>query len=260
MSTRYASLFVSHGAPTLPITDIPARAALKHLGTALERPRAIVTLSPHWMTGGVEVKAPKRYQTWHDFGGFPEELYDIQYTPAGDPALAQRVLDLINAAGIDARASDDERLDHGVWVPLMLMYPAADIPVVQVSATMDSPRSYFELGKALQPLTGEGILVLGSGGAVHNLGALDWSGGARPPAWALEFEAWARKVLSASDFDQLADFQSAAPALDLAHPTLEHFLPLLVAAGAALPDENVSFPITGFEYGSLSRLAAHFRS
>src|SRR6185503_10097206 len=126
-----------------------ARQFLMDLGRKLARPRAIVTISPHWMTrGGRLVKSPQRYTTWHDFGGFPAELYELRYEAPGDAALRDRVISMLGAAAL----SEDRKLDHGVWVPLLLMYPEADIPIVQVSATWDSPRHYFELGRALQPL------------------------------------------------------------------------------------------------------------
>jgi 4,5-DOPA dioxygenase extradiol len=252
---RYASLFVSHGAPTLPISDIPARDFLRQLGGTLPRPRAIVALSPHWVTAGVQVKSPARYSTWHDFGGFPEELYQIQYVPQGEPAVAARVLELLQGAGIDARASSDMRLDHGVWVPLLLAWPDADIPVVQVSSTVNTPRAYFELGRALRPLAGEGVLVLGSGGAVHNLGALNWSGDGPAPAWAREFDDWIDARVQAGDWDTLCNYRKQAPHSVRAHPTEDHFLPLFFAGGAG----GVARPLhRSFSYGSLGMGAYGF--
>ena len=253
---RYSSLFLSHGAPTLPISDIPARDFLRELGGTLPRPRAIVALSPHWVTAGVEVKSPARYRTWHDFGGFPEELYQIQYTPEGEPAVAARVLELLQEAGIEVRASTDTRLDHGVWVPLMLAWPAADIPVVQVSSTVDTPRAYYDLGRALRPLAREGVLVLGSGGAVHNLGALNWSGAGPVPAWAKEFDDWVDHRLGTGDWDALRDYREQAPQAERAHPTEDHFLPLFFAGGAG----GASAPLhRSFSYGSLGMGAYGFR-
>lgn len=255
MNARPSSLFVSHGAPTLPISDIPARDFLRQLGTGLRRPRAIVALSPHWVTATVEVKSPARYRTWHDFGGFPEELYRIQYMPAGEPAVAARVLELLQGAGIEARASSDQRLDHGVWVPLMLAWPDADVPVVQVSSTVDTPCAYFELGRALRPLAGEDVLVLGSGGAVHNLGALNWSGAGPAPAWAREFDDWVDAHLQSGDWDALCDYRRQAPHAVRAHPTEDHFLPLFLAGGAG----GAAAPLhRSFSYGSLGMGAYAF--
>ncbi len=252
----YSSLFISHGAPTLPISDIPAREFLSRLGPALPRPRAIVALSPHWLAGGIEIKSPERYRTWHDFGGFPEELYRLQYAPQGEPAVAARVLELLRAAGLDAQPTDDARLDHGVWVPLLLMFPAADIPVVQVSATVDSPRRYREIGQALRPLAAQGVLVLGSGGAVHNLGALDWSGAGNAPAWAKEFDDWVAQRLDAEDWDTLCEYRRRAPHAARAHPSEDHFLPLFFAGGAGGRAESLH---RSFSYGSLSMAAYGFR-
>jgi len=256
VSARWSSLFISHGAPTLPISDIPARGFLSGLGPALARPRAIVALSPHWMADGIEIKSPERYRTWHDFGGFPEELYRLQYTPAGEPAVAARVLELLRAAGLDAQPAADARLDHGVWVPLLLMFPEADIPVVQVSATMDSPRRYREIGQALRPLAAEGVLILGSGGAVHNLGALDWSGAGALPAWARGFDDWVAERLAAGDWDALCDYRRVAADAMRAHPTEDHFLPLFFAGGAGGRAEPLH---RSFSYGSLSMAVYGFR-
>lgn len=254
-ATSYVSLFLSHGAPTLPISDVPARAFLQQLGRDLPRPRAIVVLSPHWLTGAVEVKAPARYRTWHDFGGFPEELYELQYTPRGEPDIAQRTLALLQGAGISAQAVADARLDHGVWVPLLLAYPQAEIPVVQVSATLDTPHHYFDLGRALRPLAQEGVVVLGSGGAVHNLGALDWSGAGPAPQWAREFDDWVHDRVVSSDWDALCDYRRQAPHAARAHPTEDHFLPLFFAGGAGGAGEALH---RSFSYGSLSMAAYGF--
>jgi len=148
-----------------------------------------------------------------------------------------------------AQASADARLDHGVWVPLLLMHPQADIPVVQVSATMDSPRRYREIGQALRPLAAEGVLILGSGGAVHNLGALDWSGAGALPGWARGFDDWVAQRLAADDWDALCDYRRVAPDAQRAHPTEDHFLPLFFAGGAGGRAESLH---RSFSYGSLS--------
>ena len=256
MSKGYFSLFISHGAPTLPISNIPARDFLTGLGGELKKPRAIVALSPHWMTGGNEVKSPPRYTTWHDFGGFPEALYQCQYTPSGDPALAARVMELLKRAGLAAQASEDAKLDHGVWAPLLLMYPGADIPIVQVSATWDTPQHYRKLGAALQPLAQEDVLILGSGGAVHNLGALNWSGEGETASWAREFDDWVAQGVAAGDWDALCDYRRRAPHAERAHPTEDHFLPLFFAGGAGGRAEALH---RSFTYGSLSMAAFGFR-
>ena len=252
---RYSSLFISHGAPTLPHDDHPARAFLSELGHLIVRPRAVVVVSPHWLTRERAVKSPPRFKTWHDFSGFPEELYALEYDAPGDARVRDRVRDLLGAAGLAAVPTDDLRLDHGVWVPLMLMYPKADIPVVQVSATSDTPRDYFAVGRALAPLAGEGVLMIGSGGAVHNLGALDWSGGGRPASWATAFDDWLHERVAAGDWDTLYGYRQQAPDPARAHPTEDHFLPLFFAGGAGGAATSLH---RSFSYGNLSMAAYGF--
>ena len=254
MDSRYASLFISHGAPTLPLEHSPACKFLETLGRGLPRPKAIVALSPHWQTGGIEVKSPSRFDTWHDFGGFPDELYRIRYEPAGDPALARRVLALLREGGVDAQPSADRKLDHGVWAPLMLMYPQADIPVVQVSATWDTPARYRELGQALRSLAREGVLILGSGGLVHNLGEVEF-GSRTVPGWARLFDDWTDARLIVNDWDTLCDYRRRAPDAARAHPTEEHFLPLFFASGAGAAAVSLH---RSFSHGSLSMAAYGF--
>jgi 4,5-DOPA dioxygenase extradiol len=244
----YSSLFISHGAPTLPISGLPARTFLAGLGPALGRPKAIVVVSPHWMTRGRAVKSPPRIATWHDFSGFPAELYTLKYEAPGDAALRARVLDLLGAAGVAAAASEDVKLDHGVWVPLRLMYPQADVPVVQVSATWDTPRHYYDLGRALRPLAQEGVLLIGSGGLVHNLHEIVFDGGGIP-GWAQDFHDWCDAQIKAGDWDALCDYRRQAPAPERAHPTEDHLLPLFFAGGAG---GAASALHNSFAHGSLS--------
>jgi 4,5-DOPA dioxygenase extradiol len=254
METRGASLFISHGAPTLPLEDSPARRFLETLGRELPRPKAIVALSPHWLTGRIEVKSPARFKTWHDFGGFPEELYRIRYEPAGESALAPRVLALLREGGFDAQPSADARLDHGVWVPLMLMYPQADIPVVQVSATWDTPARYRELAQALRSLAREYVLILGSGGLVHNLREIEF-GSQTVPDWARRFDDWTDARLAENDWDALCDYRRRAPDAARAHPTEDHFLPLFFAGGAGGQARALH---RSFSHGGLSMAAYGF--
>jgi 4,5-DOPA dioxygenase extradiol len=228
---RFSSLFISHGAPTLPISTLPARAFLEQLGRELARPRAIVVVSPHWMTKERAVKSPPSFSTWHDYYGFPEELYGLEYDAPGDRALRERVREMLGAAGVAAAASDDLRLDHGVWVPLLLMYPEVDVPVVQVSATWDTPRDYYALGKALAPLAADGVLLVGSGGFVHNLREIEFDS-ATVPDWAREFGDWADAQVRAGDWEALFDYRVRGPQAERAHPTEDHWLPLFFAGGA----------------------------
>ncbi len=253
---KFSSLFISHGAPTLPISRLPAREFLAGLGGHLPRPRAIVAVSPHWLTRERTVKSPPRFTTWHDFSGFPDELYDLEYAAPGDPRLRDRVRDLLGKAGAGAMTTDDLRLDHGVWVPLLLMYPKADVPVVQVSVTSDTPRDYYELGRALAPLAGDGVLLIGSGGAVHNLGALDWGGDGAPAAWATAFDDWIHERLGAGDWEALCDYRKQAPEPGRAHPTEDHFLPLFFAGGAGGAATSLH---RSFSYGNLSMACYGFQ-
>jgi 4,5-DOPA dioxygenase extradiol len=246
------SLFVSHGAPTFALEPGRAGAQLGALGRALPAPRAIVVVSPHWMTQDVEVTAAPRPDTIHDFGGFARELYALRYLAPGDPALARRAVALLRAAGWPASANEDRGLDHGAWVPLMHLYPRADVPVVQVSmpAGLDARRA-VELGRALAPLAGEGVLVVGSGSLTHNLHEVR-TGAAEEAGYAREFSRWIRDAVRAGDGERLADALERAPHAQRAHPTTEHFLPLLVAFGAA----RAALPATvldgGIVHGVLS--------
>jgi 4,5-DOPA dioxygenase extradiol len=254
------ALFVSHGAPDLALDRVKG-ADFVRLGAALPRPRAIVVVSAHWERSPAAIGTTTPRALMHDYGGFARELRDVTYHAPVASDVAGRVADLLAQRGAPSLERDPARpWDHGVWVPLVHMFPNADVPVVQLSLpSRASGAELVALGRALAPLAHEGVLVLGSGGLVHNLRALDWSGAAPPPSWATEFEAWTRATLAAGDMDALADFRRRAPDLSLAHPSLEHFLPLLVAAGAGHETASaVTFPITGFEYGSLSRTAVQF--
>lgn len=263
---RFSSLFVSHGAPTLPLSGLPARAFLTELGRTLARPTAIVAVSPHWMTRERAIKSPPRFTTWHDFSGFPEELYALEYDAPGDAHMRDRVRELLGAAGVPAVASDDLKLDHGVWVPLLLMYPGRDVPVVQVSSTLDTPRDYFALGAALRPLAGEGVLLLGSGGFVHNLREVIMSEGGdaeHVPGWAQEFADWTDAQLREGDWDALCNYRQHAPHAARAHPTEDHFLPLFFAGGAGRPGTagagaTATTLHNSFAHGSLSMAAYGF--
>lgn len=255
--TTMPVVFVSHGAPVLAL-DATAGADFADLARALPAPRAIVVLSAHWLDAPATVGTRTRRELLHDYAGFPRELNAVRYDapPAADVAerLSRQVAGLARA--------DERPWDHGVWVPLVHMYPRADVPLVQVSVPYRwSPRQLFELGARLAALRDEGVLLLASGGAVHNLGRLDWSSEPPTPSWALEFEAWLRERLAGRDVDALLGYRTEAPAPALAHPTDDHLRPLLVAAGAAWARGGaapVEFPIEGFELGSLSRLAVRW--
>lgn len=227
------SLFVSHGSPMLPFDDCPARDFLRGLGKAIGRPRAIVIASAHWDTARPVANGPTQkntHDTIHDFHGFPGPLYELRYPAPGDAALAQKVAALTGGT-VDAGRG----LDHGAWVPLMLMYPEADIPVVQVSVqSAEGAGHHIALGRGLAPLRKDGVLVMGSGGFVHNLRLLDRAGPNAPtePEWSKEFSTWMHDKLVARDEAALAEYRRLAPHAVTAQPTEDHFMPLFVAYGA----------------------------
>jgi len=223
------SLFVSHGAPTLPFDDIPARAFLKGLGATLERPRGIVIATAHWETAAPAVAKVAVNGTIHDFHGFPQALYDLRYPAPGDAALSDRVAALTGASVDTARG-----LDHGAWVPLLLMYPAHDIAVVQIAVQPHmGVAHHIALGRALAPLRADGVLVIGSGSFVHNLRALDRRGPDAPePDWSKAFADWMNAAILARDDNALIHYRDRAPFAVQAHPEDEHLLPLFIAYGA----------------------------
>lgn len=249
---RVSPLFVSHGAPTFALRPGLGGAQLGALGRAIERPRAIVVVSPHWMTRGVSVTAAQQPRTIHDFGGFDRALYDIAYPAKGDPALAQRIADMLDSAGWNASLDPARGLDHGAWVPLLHLYPQADVPVVQVSMphSLDA-KAAFELGRALAPLADDGVLIVGSGSLTHNLYEFRMDAAA-DAQYASEFAAWIRQAVQAGDRDKLLGALERAPHASRAHPTSEHFLPLLVAFGAARDPLPATVLQGGIEHGVLA--------
>ncbi|MFO1195108.1 MAG: class III extradiol ring-cleavage dioxygenase [Rhodoferax sp.] len=227
------TLFVSHGAPTFAIEPGLAGAQLQALGRALGTPQAILVVSPHWMTPQIEITASARPATVHDFGGFPRALYSLQYPAPGAPALAERIRQLLASRGLPARLEPQRGLDHGAWVPLMHLYPGAQVPVLQVSLPFDTDAAgAFALGQALAPLAREGVLIVGSGSLTHNLHEFR-AGASHTAPYAAEFAAWVRQAVRDGATIRLQQTLELAPHAARAHPTPEHFLPLLVAAGAA---------------------------
>lgn len=250
--TTMPSLFISHGAPTFAIEPGLAGAQLLGLGQALGKPSAIVVVSPHWMTHDVEITATQRPETVHDFGGFPRALYALQYAVPGSPELAARVQQQLQSQGIPARLDARRGLDHGAWVPLLHLYPDADVPVIQVSLPVDTDEAKaFALGQALAPLAHEGVLVIGSGSLTHNLYEFR-SGEAQAASYAQEFSAWVRKAVLDADTARLLRTLQSAPHAERAHPTTEHFLPLLVALGAASTPGAVTVLNGGIRHGVLA--------
>ncbi|MBT9552409.1 MAG: dioxygenase [Hydrogenophaga sp.] len=252
--SRLPALFMSHGSPTFAIDPGLAGPALTALGKTLPRPKAILIVSPHWMTREPRVATTPRPQTIHDFGGFPAALYQLNYPAPGAPDVAQRALELLRAAGYAAEADPQWGMDHGAWVPLLHLFPAADIPVFQVSlpARLDGERAYA-YGQALAPLAEEGVLIIGSGSLTHNLYEVRFDApDAHSETYATEFAAWIHQTLRNGDHARLQQTMAVAPHAQRSHPTAEHLWPLMVAAGAAGAEAPVTRIDGGITYGVLS--------
>ena len=234
---QIAPVFVSHGAPTLALRDAPARRFLTGLGAVIGRPRAIVAVTAHWETARATAGAAARPRTIHDFGRFDDALFDIAYNAPGDPALAERISDLLCAEGIPSAVDPMRGLDHGVWVPLRLMYPDADIPVVPLSVQpAHGPAHHLQVGRALAPLTRDGVLVLGTGSFTHDLARFrGQSQDAAVPDDVREFADWFDAALTEGRGCDTLTYRTRAPHAVEQHPTEEHLLPLFVALGAAGP-------------------------
>ncbi len=250
------AIFAAHGAPVL-LDDAGWMAELAGWARAMPKPAAILMVSAHWEERPTTLGATQPAPLVYDFQGFPEKYYRTRYPAPGAPGLAGRVRDLLRRRGMAVRDDPGRGLDHGAYVPLVAMYPAADVPVLQVSMPRLDPEELFELGRALAPLRDEGVLVFGSGFLTHNMAYAFRPG---IPSWAREFDAWAAGALSRFDVDALKDFRARAPAARLALPTWEHYAPVLIAAGAVGEGRpRVSFPITGFWMdGAFTRRSVQF--
>jgi 4,5-DOPA dioxygenase extradiol len=245
-------LFIAHGAPMV-LDDADWMRDWSVWGGALPRPTSILMVSAHWEARPVALGATTTVPLVYDFYGFPEKYYRDVYPAPGAPALAARVKQLL--AGEPVQDAPKRGLDHGAYVPLMGMYPKADVPVLQVSLPTLEPAPLLALGRRLAPLRDEGVLIVGSGFITHNMRAFDMTG--RTQGWASEFDAWTADVVRRRDHDALAAYREKAPGVNLALPTHEHFVPLLVAAGAARDDE-ARFPIEGWLAGNFTRRSVHF--
>lgn len=245
------SLFVSHGSPTVLIEeDSPGRAFLSQLGHQIEKPKSILIVSAHWETESPMVTAGGPLDTIHDFYGFADELYEMSYRAQGDGDLSKKV-----QTQLGARVDERRGLDHGAWSALKLMYPDADIPVVQLSLQSHLPAQYhYDIGKKLSGLRKEGVLIIGSGAATHNLRALKWFDKS-PDAWAIAYEDWLAKVVAEQDHAGLLDARQRAPHYSMAHPVDEHWLPIYVAMGAG---GDMRLLHRGFEHRNLSMAAVAF--
>ncbi|MCR9255081.1 MAG: dioxygenase [Alphaproteobacteria bacterium] len=244
MSTQ-PSLFVSHGAPTLALGDVPAADFMKTLGRSLGKPKAILVVSAHYeIEGGVAVGTAVRPETVHDFFGFPDALYRLRYEPPGDPVLAEAVAESLGAAGFDVRRDTTRGLDHGVWVPLRFLFPDADVPVIPVSidpslSGAEGARHHLKIGQALAPFRQEDVLVIGSGSASHNLHEFrQWIGRDETPDWVLAFVDWLDGRITEGDLDSLIGYRCLAPEAVRNHPSDEHLMPLFASMGAAMGPEG----------------------
>jgi 4,5-DOPA dioxygenase extradiol len=231
------ALFVSHGAPTMILEPVAVREFLGGLGETMPLPKAILAVSAHWETARPAAGGAASPRTIHDFYGFPEPLYRLQYPAPGAPDLAQRVASALRDAGLPCDIDPDQGLDHGAWVPLMLMYPQAQIPVIQLSVQPGlGAAHHYRLGQALRPLRDEGVLLLASGGLTHNLREFRGHATNDPaPDWVTQFRDWVVAAVEAGRDQDVVDYRSRAPHGARNHPSEEHFLPLLVAAGARSP-------------------------
>ena len=260
MPERFPAIFVSHGAPTLPLERSPAQAFISGLGSTLGKPTAILVISAHWESGEAAVSSVVRPETIHDFYGFPQELYRMAYPAPGAPELASRVSELFREKGIPTQVHPTRGLDHGAWVPLMLMYPQADIPVTQLTVQPERGADFhFKLGEALRPLRDEGILILASGGATHNLYEFGrHRRDAPPPEWVTAFQEWLASIIESGNKSEFLDYRVNAPHAARNHPSEEHFLPIFVAAGASSPGTAGKRIHRSHSYGILAMDAYRF--
>ena len=259
MTDRPPALFVSHGSPMTIIDDCPARGFLKTLGGLTGRPEAILVASAHWESGVPSVSLAENPETIHDFGGFPQALYDLHYPAPGATAAAARAADLLEEAGYQVARDPVRGLDHGAWMPLLLGLPAADIPTAQISIQPDrDPAYHAAIGEALRPLREEGVLIMATGALTHNLRDMDRSYHSAPtPDWAHEFADWMAEKVTAGDREALLDYRARAPHAEHAHPTDEHLLPLYLAMGAGSGGAGRVLH-RSFTYGSIAMDAYAF--
>jgi 4,5-DOPA dioxygenase extradiol len=249
------AIFFGHGNPMNALAENAYTARWKSLGVETPRPKAILSISAHWFVPGTGVTVSTAPRTIHDFGGFPWELYQVQYPAPGDPDLARRVHKLLQP--LPVQLDNSWGLDHGTWSVLRHVYPRADIPVVQLSIDEGKPAAFhFEVGRKLAPLRDEGILIVGSGNLVHNLHAYAWGRHAPDPYdWAIRFEDRARELMLAGDSKPLIDYETLGREARLSIPTPDHYLPLLYVLGGRQTGDAITFPVEGVDGGSISMLS-----
>jgi 4,5-DOPA dioxygenase extradiol len=258
MAEKQPAIFIGHGNPMNAVMNNRYTEAWQLMGQQSPRPKAILSISAHWFVPETGVTITTAPRTIHDFGGFPQSLYQVQYPAPGDPALARRVQQML--APLPVKLDESWGLDHGTWSVLCHMYPDADVPVVQLSIDETQPASHhFEIGRRIAPLRDEGILIVGSGNIVHNLHAYAWGRQmAQPYDWAIRFEQAAREMIEAGDFRPLVDYEKLGEDAALSIPTPDHYLPLLYVLAASQQGETIRFPVDGIDGGSVSMLAVQF--
>lgn len=247
-------LFLGHGSPMNAISNNAFTQQLAQLGEQFPKPKAICCVSAHWQTRGVQILESPHPKTIHDFGGFPEELYQVQYPAPGSPEWAAKTSQLL--ADHDPHLTSQWGLDHGTWSVLRHMYPLADVPVYQISLDLSrSLADHLALAKELKSLREKGVWIIGSGNIVHNLGKLDWENPTKGYEWAHVFDEYVKEALLNDQPDKLIQLQNAGPEARLSVPTLDHYLPLLYLLGLRTPQDTLTFPYEGFEYGGISMRA-----
>lgn len=252
------SLFIAHGAPTLVLEDHEYTRFLKGLAGELPKPKAIVLFSAHWESPIPLISGVEQYEMIYDFFGFPEEMYRMNYPAKGSPDLAKKIQNLFSQQGIESQIDSTRGIDHGAWVVLKLLYPKADIPVVVLSVNPSlTPEEQYNMGKVLVGLREQDVLVIGSGGTVHNLRRVNW-GSSNAEDWAVQFDDWLQEHIEKWDVAALKDYERKAPFAKEAVPRNEHFIPLILAMGAADRTRKATLKYRAYQYGNLSLLCWQF--
>ncbi len=258
MTASMPALFISHGAPSIALEQDDFTRAANVYGAKLAGARAIVVVSAHWQARTLRVNAVAHPETIYDFGGFSDDLYRIRYQAPGDPSLAREIAALLGGAALE----QERGWDHGLWVPLRILLPEANVPIVEIAQPYPTtPEELMRIGRALEPLRGRGVAIICSGGIVHNLHAIHMSNKAAPvDKWAKGFDDWFANLLAARDFATLARYQAIAPHANLAVPTPEHFEPVFITLGATRDTDTLTTIYEGFHYGNLSMRTFAFES
>lgn len=257
---RLPSLFIGHGSPMIALEDNEVTRCWSGIAREIERPRAILAVSAHWLTRGTAVTAMRQPRTIHDFGAFPQALFDVQYPARGSPELADEVRDLLGTIRVDVAMDAEWGLDHGTWSVLVHMFPDADIPVVQLGMDVAaSPAQHFAIGRALRPLRDAGVLILGTGNIVHNLGLMNWEHpDVAPYPWAARFNDHVLRAIREDKPRRVIDFAKLGQDAALAVPTPDHFWPLLYVLGSRHEDEAARLDPDFIHHGSLSMTSIRF--